>query len=171
MMQQPGRVTMKGKPLRLLGTPPEVGRPAPDFTAVANDLSEVKLSDFRGKVVVICVVPSLDTRVCDLQTRRFNEEAAKLSGDVVILTISMDLPFAQARWCGAAGVEAVQTLSDHRDAGFGTAYGVLIEELRLLGRSVFVVDRVGVLRYVQRVQELANEPDYDEALAAVRKLL
>jgi thiol peroxidase len=117
------------------------------------------------------VVPSLDTPVCDLQTRRFNQEAARLGPDVQILTISMDLPFAQKRWCGAAGIERVTTLSDHREASFGTAYGVLIKELRLLARAVFVVDKDGVVRYVQIVPELSREPDYEAALAAAKAAL
>ncbi len=121
-------------------------------------------------MVIISAVPSLDTPVCDIQTRWFNEEAAKLGPEVEILTISMDLPFAQKRWCGAAGVDRVKTYSDHRDAAFGLAYGVLIKELRLLARAVFVVDKEGVMRYAQLVKELSNEPNYDEVLQAVGKL-
>jgi len=165
-MTQPKKVTMKGNPVELVGSVPEVGQAAPAFIAVGNDLSEVSLSDFAGKTVVIAAVPSLDTKVCDMEARRFNAEAAKL-GDVSILVMSMDLPFAQKRWCGSAGADAVQTLSDHRDASFGRAYGVLIEGLRLLARSVFIVDAGGKIRYVQLVDELMNEPNYDEALAAL----
>jgi thiol peroxidase len=131
----------------------------------------VKLSSFRGKICIICSVPSLDTPVCDMETRRFNEEAGKLGDDVVILTISMDLPFAQKRWCGAAGVDKVITLSDHREGTFGTAYGVLIKELRLLARAVFVVGREGTIQYIQLVKELTEEPDYDTVLDAVNKLI
>ncbi len=160
-------VTMKGKPLTLVGKQVKVGDSAPDFEVLANDLSPVKLSDFRGRVCVISVVPSLDTPVCDIQTRRFNEEAAALGRDVVVLTISMDLPFAQKRWCGAAGIKNVQTLSDHRNAAFGKAFGVLIDELRLLARAVFVVDADGIIRYKQVVEELTSEPDYDAAIGAV----
>jgi len=116
-------------------------------------------------------VPSLDTPVCDLETRRFNQEAATLGPGVAVLTLSMDLPFAQKRWCGAAGVDKVTTLSDHRDASFGAAYGTLIRELRLLARCVFVVDKDGVLRYIQLVKEIAQEPDYAAVLDAVKKLL
>jgi thiol peroxidase len=163
----PGAVTMKGSPLTLLGPLPKVGERAPDFAALGNDLQPVKLSAFRGKKVVISSVPSLDTPVCDLQTRRFNAEAERLGPDVPILTISMDLPFAQARWCGAAGVKNVRTLSDHRDAAFGKAFGLLVEELRLLARAVLIVDRVGIIRYVQLVKEIGQEPDYDAALAAL----
>lgn len=164
-------VTMKGSPLTLVGNEVEVGDSAPDFEVVANDLSPVKFSSFRGKVCIISSVPSLDTAVCDTMTRRFNEEAGNLGDDVVVLTISMDLPFAQERWCGAAGVKNVQTLSDHRDASFGKAFGVLIKELRLLARAVFVVDKEGVVRHIQIVDELTNEPDYEAALKAVKELV
>lgn len=163
-------ITMKGQPLTLLGKGLEVGEPAPDFEVLANDLSPVKLSSLRGKICIISCVPSLDTSVCDTMTRRFNEEAGSLGGDTVVLTISMDLPFAQGRWCGAAGVENVQTLSDHRDASFGSAFGVLIKELRLLARAVFVVDKEGTVRHVQIVNELTNEPDYEAVLKVVRDL-
>lgn len=125
MKERKGLITMKGNLLTLVGNEVKVGQPAPDFEVIANDMSSVKLSSFKGKVCIICSVPSLDTSVCDMETRRFNEEAGKLGSDVVVLTISMDLPFAQKRWCGAAGVKNVQTLSDHRDASFGKGYGVL----------------------------------------------
>ena len=171
MAERAGAVTMKGNPLTLVGNEVKAGQKAPDFTAVDTALTPVALSKFRGKVVVIASVPSLDTSVCDLQTRRFNQEAAGLGDGVQILTISMDLPFAQKRWCGAAGVKDLLTLSDHRDAAFGRAYGVLIKELRLLARAVFVVDRQGVIRYVQLVKEIATEPDYAAALAAVRQVV
>ena len=171
MKERPGAVTFKGNPLTLVGNEPRVGQAAPDFTALANDLAPVTLASLRGKVVVLSSVPSLDTPVCNLQTRRFNEEAGRLGADVAILTLSMDLPFAQARWCGAAGVKHVRTLSDHRDAAFGQAYGLLIKELRLLARAVIVVDRQGVIRYIQGVKELTQEPDYAAALEAVRKIL
>ena len=170
MAERTGVITMKGHPLTLAGQEAKVGDPAPDFEVLANDLSPFKLSSLKGKVVIICAVPSLDTPTCDIETRWFNEEAAKLGPGVEILTISMDLPFAQKRWCGAAGVERVTTYSDHRDAAFGLAYGVLIKELRLLARAVFVVDQAGTLRYVQVVKELANEPNYDEVLAAVSRV-
>lgn len=163
-------ITFKGNPLTLVGTLPKVGKPAPDFEALANDLSPVKLSDLRGKVCVICAVPSLDTPVCDIEVRKFNEQATSLGNDVAVLAISMDLPFAQARWCGAADIEHVQTLSDHRDATFGTAYGILIEELRLLARAIFVVDKEGLIRYIEVVEEMTNEPDYEAALKAVKDL-
>jgi thiol peroxidase len=171
MEERAGVITMKGNPLTLAGKELKVGDPAPDFEALDNDLTPVRLSSFKGKVCVVSAVPSLDTPVCDMETRRFNEEAGTLGSDVRILTISMDLPFAQKRWCGAAGVDKVITLSDHRDASFGTTYGVLIKELRLLGRAVFVLDREGTIRYIQIVKEVTNEPDYDAVLEAVNKLL
>jgi thiol peroxidase len=170
MTEKPNAITLHGNPLTLIGDQIGTGSTAPDATVVSNDLQPVKLSDYRGKIVVICSVPSLDTPVCDMQTRRFNTEAANLGDDVVILTISMDLPFAQARWCGAAGVEQVVTLSDHRDAEFGAAFGLLIKELRLLARSVTVLDREGVVRYYQLVKEVGDEPDYGAALAAIGEL-
>lgn len=173
MPQATATVTLKGNPVTLLGNDAAVGQSSPDCTLVANDLSEFKLSSLKGKKVILSVVPSLDTAVCDLQTKRFNQEAAALGGDVVVLTISMDLPFAQKRWCGAAGVTRVQTLSDYREAAFGKAYGVLIGNpplSRLLARSIFVVDANGVLRYKQIVPEVTTEPKYDEVLAAVKKL-
>jgi thiol peroxidase len=170
MPERSNLVTMGGKPVALLGSQLKVGDVAPDFTAVGNDLKPVTLSQFKGKVVVISAVPSLDTPVCDMETRRFNAEAAKLGPDVVILTVSMDLPFAQKRWCGAAGVDRVVTVSDHRDAAFGMSYGVLIKDLRLLARAVFVVDRQGGIRYIQLVKEVGTEPDYAPVLAAVKEL-
>jgi len=171
MKERTDLVTMKGQSLTLLGSEVRVDQKAPDFEVVANDLSTVRSSSFHGKVCIISSVPSLDTAVCDTQTRRFNEEAIRLGDDVVVLTISMDLPFAQKRWCGAVGVKNVQTLSDHREASFATAFGVLIKELRLIARAVFVVDRDGVIRYIQIVNELANEPCYQSVLDAVRELL
>ena len=171
MEEREGLVTMKGKGLTLLGNEVQVGDIAPDCEVIGKDLTPVRLSSFRDKVCIISSVPSLDTSVCDMMTRRFNEEAVALSENVVVLAISMDLPFAQKRWCGAASIENLQTLSDHRQASFGTAFGVLIKELRLLARAVFVVDKDGVIRYVQIVNELTNEPDYQPVLDAVRELL
>ena len=171
MEERTGIITMKGNPLNLVGSELKVGDAAPDFELLDNDLSPVKLSSFRGKVSVISSVPSLDTPVCDMETRRFNEEAGKLGEDIQILTISMDLPFAHKRWCGTAGVDRVITLSDHRKASFGTAYGVLIKELRLLARAVFVLDRECMIRYIQMVKEVTDEPDYDAVLEAVHKLV
>ena len=171
MNERTGAVLFGGKPATLIGPELRVGDVAPDFAAVGNNLQPVSLSQFKGKVVVIASVPSLDTPVCDLETRRFNAEAAKLGNDVVILTVSMDLPFAQKRWCGAAGVERVITVSDHRDASFGTAYGVLVKDVRLLARSVFVLDRKGVIRYIQLVKDTGTQPDYEPVLEAVKSLL
>lgn len=169
MGQTDATVTFQGQPLTRLGEVPGIGEAAPDCTLLDTDLSEVKLSDFSGKVRILSVVPSLDTPVCDAQTRRFNEAATGLGDDVVVLTISMDLPFAQSRWCAATGVDGVRTLSDHRDAEFGRAYGVLVKELRLLTRAVFVVDREGTVRYVEIVPEITHEPDYESALAAAKE--
>ena len=171
MQERDGIVTMKGNPITLMGTEIHVGDKAPDFVAIDNDLNPVSFDSFRGKVCIVSSVPSLDTPVCDMETRRFNDEAGRLGDDVEILTISMDLPFAQKRWCGAAGVDRVQTLSDHRDAAFGQAYGVLIKGLRLLARAVFVVDKEGTIRYMELVKEIASEPDYDSVLTAVKELV
>ena len=170
MKERKGIVTMKGNPLTLLGNEVRVGDKAPDFEVIDNELSPVRFSSFLGKVCILSAVPSLDTPVCDMETRRFNQEAGHLSSDVTVLTISMDLPFAQKRWCGATGVSRVQTLSDHRDASFGASYGVLIKELRLLARAVFVVDRGGIIQYVELVKEMTEEPDYDAVLTSVKKL-
>ena len=171
MTDRKDQITMKGKPLTLTGNRINPGDKAPFFEVVTNGLSQVRFSTFAGKVCIISSVPSLDTRVCDTMTRRFNEEAGKLGKDVTVLTISMDLPFAQKRWCGSAGIENLQTFSDHRLASFGKAFGVLIEELRLLARAVFVIDRQGIVRYVEIVKELTNEPNYDAALKAAKDLL
>jgi thiol peroxidase len=171
MEERRGAVTLHGNPLTLVGREAALGAAAPDVELLDNDLKPVRISDFKGKVVVVSSVPSLDTPVCDMETRRFNAEAAKLGADVAILTVSTDLPFAQKRWCGAAGVDRVKTLSDHREAAFGAAYGVLIKELRLLARSIFVLDRSGIVRYVQHVKEVSQEPDYGQVIEAVRKLL
>ncbi|MBC9783726.1 thiol peroxidase [Heliobacterium chlorum] len=171
MVERTGIITFQGNPLTLIGPEVKIGEKAPAFTATANDLSPKSFGDFAGKVKLISVVPSLDTPVCDLQTRRFNQEAADLGKDVVILTLSCDLPFAQARWCGAAGVDQVVTLSDHKDVSFGQAYGVLIKELRLLSRAIFVIDKQDRVTYVEYVREITNEPDYNQALAFVKKSL
>lgn len=158
---------MRGNPLTLAGNEVKVGDKAPEFEVIDNSLAPVKPASYPNKILVISSVPSLDTPVCDIETRRFNEEAANLSDEVAILTISMDLPFAQKRWCGAAGVTRLTTLSDHREASFGLGYGVLVKELRLLARAVFVVDRKGIVRHAELVKEIANEPDYDAALKVV----
>ena len=170
-MERTGVATLQGNPLTLLGAELKAGDKAPDFTLNKDLLTEVTLADFEGKVKLISVVPSLDTGVCDAQTRRFNKEAASLGEDVVILTVSVDLPFAQARWCGAAGVDKVITLSDYKNRSFGMAYGVLIKELQLDMRSIFVLDKDNNLVYVEYVKEMSEHPDYEKALAAVRAVL
>ncbi|RXI98552.1 thiol peroxidase [Anaerobacillus alkaliphilus] len=163
-------VTFKGNPITLLGNEVKVGDVAPEFTVLANDLSPVTVEDLKGNVTVISVIPSIDTGVCDAQTRRFNEEAAQLAG-VRIVTISVDLPFAQKRWCGAAGIDNVQTLSDHRELSFGKAFGVAIEELRLLTRSVFVLDTDGKVVYTEYVPEATDHPNYEAAILAAKALV
>ena len=163
-------VTFKGNVMHLEGSQPAVGGKAPDFTLTANDISPRSLKDYAGKVLVLVCVPSLDTPVCDMEVRRFNTEAAAQSDKVRIVAVSRDLPFAQARWCGAAGVTAVETLSDYRTASFAKTYGILIKELDLLARAIFVVGPDGTLAYSQIVTEVAHEPDYAAALEAVKKL-
>jgi len=167
--ERTGAVTMRGNPMTLVGAEIKVGQKAPGFTVVGKGLQPATLDQFKGKVKIISAVPSLDTPVCDAETRRFNVEAAKLPGDVQILTISMDLPFAQARWCGAAGVDKVTPLSDYRGADFGQKYGALIKELHLLARAVFVVDKNDNVTYVEYVKEVTNQPDFEGALNAARK--
>ncbi|MBF0226936.1 MAG: thiol peroxidase [Desulfobacterales bacterium] len=170
MNERQGLITMKGNPFTLIGNVPKIGELAPDFEVINNELQPVKLSSFKGKVCIISSVPSLDTPVCNMQTRRFNKEAVSLSSDTLILTISMDLPFAQVRWCGSSGVDKVITLSDYKNAEFGINYGILIKELRLLARAVYIVDKEGILRFEHLVKEIANEPGYDEILKAVNQL-
>ena len=165
------KVTFKGNPVTLVGPELKVGDAAPEFTVVDTSLTPVTLATYADKIKIISAVPSLDTPVCDTETRRFNQEAAGLPGEVVLLTVSVDLPFAQKRWCGAAGIDKVITLSDYRDRSFGTAYGVLIDELKLLSRSVFVIDQKNTIRYIQHVPEVTQEPDYEAVLAAARELL
>lgn len=170
-MERKGIVTIKGNPLTLIGPEIMVGGKAPDFTTLDKELKPVGLKDFAGKIKVISVTPSLDTPVCDMQARRFNQEAAMMPDEVAILNISMDLPFAISRFCGAAGIDRVKALSDHREASFGAAYGVLTKELRLLARSIFIVDKDNTVKYVQIVPEMTNHPDYEKALEAVKRLL
>jgi thiol peroxidase len=170
MSEKKGVITFKGGPLTLVGPELKVGQKAPDAVLTANDLSAVQISSFAGKIVVLSCVPSLDTPVCDIQTRKFNEKAGQMGGEVVVLTVSMDLPFAQKRWCGAAGVECVKTLSDYKGAQFASAYGLLIKELHLVARAVIVLDKQQVIRYIQIVPEVTTEPDYDAVLQAVKGL-
>ena len=164
-------VTFKGNVMHLEGSQPAVGGKAPDFALTANDMSPRSLKDYAGKVLVLVCVPSLDTPVCDMEVRRFNTEAAAQSDKVRIVAVSRDLPFAQARWCGAAGVQSVETLSDYKERSFGKDYGLLIDELRLLARAIVIVAPDGTVAYTQLVAEVANEPDYDAALAAVKNIL
>lgn len=171
MQERTGIVTFKGNPVTLLGPEIRVGDKAPDFRVVDNALAPVTLADFKGKIKIISSVPSLDTPVCDRETRRFNDEAAKLPGNVVVLTVSLDLPFAQKRWCAAAEADRVKVLSDYQDRSFAAAFGVLIKELKLLSRSVFVVDEKDAVRYVQHVKEIGSEPDYDAVLGVVKELI
>lgn len=164
-------VTFQGKTLHLEGELPVVGAQAPAFTLVANDLSERRLRDFLGNPLVLASVPSLDTPVCDIEGRRFNEEAAKLSDELKIAVVSCDLPFAQARWCAGAGIKNLVTLSDYRERDFGRHYGVLIKELALLARAVFVIDKSGILTYCQLVPEITNQPDYESVFEAIKKVI
>ncbi len=170
-MERPNAVTFLGNPLTLVGKELKSGDQAPDATLVKQDLSTVNLSDYFGKVLLISVVPSLDTGVCSAQTKRFNEEASRLPDAVRVLTVSMDLPFAQKRFCGAENIDKIEVLSDHREVSFGQAYGTLVKELRIESRAVFVIDPQGIIRYVEYVPEITNHPNYDVALQAVRALL
>ena len=167
-MERPGATTLKGNPLTLIGPELKAGDTAPDFTAVDNSLKPVTLKDTAGKVRIFSVVPSLDTPVCDAQTKKFNEEAANLPG-VEIYTVSMDLPFAQKRWCGAFGVDKVKMLSDHKDASFGANYGTLIKDHRIESRAIFVLDPQNRIRHAEYVKEVADFPNYEAALSAARE--
>jgi thiol peroxidase len=162
-------VTFAGNPLTLLGNEIKVGDIAPDFTAVGAGLIPVKLSDFAGKTIIIAAYPSVDTSVCAAQNRRFNAELNQLN-DVVVLSVSCDLPFAQSRFCAAEGLENIKTISDHKDLDFGEKYGFVIKELRLLARGTVVIDKSGVVRYIEYVPEVTNEPDYESAIAIVKGL-
>ncbi len=171
MEKNQNKVTFKGEPITLLGNEIKEGDKAPDFTALDNGLNPKKLSDYKGKVKILSVFPSVDTSVCSKQNRKFNEEAAGLTDDIVILAISNDLPFALGRFCDAEGIDKVTTLSDHKDVDFGTKYGFLIEEMRLLARGVVVVDQNDQVRHVEYVPEIGNEPDYESALDAAKQLV
>lgn len=164
-------VTFQGTTMHLEGKLPQIGAKAPDFSLVATDLKMFSLQDYQGKTLVLATVPSLDTPVCDLEGRHFNQEASLLSPKVQIVIVSRDLPFAQARWCGAVGADRVQTLSDYRDGAFGRDYGVMIEELKLLARAVFVVNEAGILVYSQVVPEITNPPAYEPVMEAIKKSL
>jgi thioredoxin-dependent peroxiredoxin len=171
MNEKKGVITFKGNPFTLLGPELKTGDKAPDFTVVDNGLAPVTLASYKGKIKVISAVPSLDTPVCDTETRRFNLEAAAFPENVVVLTVSLDLPFAQKRWCGAAGIDRVTTLSDYQERSFAGAYGVLIKELKLLARAVFIIDATDTIRYIQIVPEVTSEPDYAALIGAVKSLL
>ena len=166
-MERPGATTMRGNPLTLVGPELKPGDAAPDFNLVDGSLKPVTLRDTGNHVRIISVIPSLDTPVCDAQTKRFNEEAAKLQG-VDIITVSMDLPFAQKRWCGAFGVDKVKMLSDHKEASFGSNYGTLIKDLRIESRAIFVIDPENKIRHAEYVKEVADFPNYEAALTAAR---
>ncbi len=170
-MERNDFVTFAGNQVALLGNALKVGDKAPDFKAIDKNLKEIKLSDFDGKIKIISVAPSLDTTVCNLQAIRFNEEAAKLPPDVVIINITVDLPFAISRFCSATGVDRIKVLSDHRDVSFGNAYGVLMKGPRLLSRAVFIVDRKNIIQYIQIVKEVSQHPDYDSVLLEIKKLI
>lgn len=165
------KVTMKGNPVTLAGNEVNIGDDAPNVTLTANDLSDYQLSSLKGKTVILSVVPSLDTGICDLQSKRFNKEAADLGDAVKIVTISMDLPFAQKRWCTDTGSDNLMFLSDHKTGAFGEAYGLIVKGARLLARAVMIVDANGILRYRQIVPEIATEPNYDEVLAALKQIV
>ena len=169
-VERTGAVTFKGNPLTLMGEAIHVGDKAPDFAVLAGDLSEVNLDTDGGKVRLVLSVPSLDTPVCDQETKKFSDKGAQFPDNVVVYTISCDLPFAQNRWCGTAGVENVKTLSDHRDMSFAQAYGTWVKELRLLSRAVFVIDANDVVQYVEYVPEIGEHPNYDAAVDAVNKI-
>ena len=171
MEKRTGVVTFAGNPIALLGKEVKVGDKAPAFTLLDNGLGEETLADYAGKVKVISVVPSLDTGVCDAQTRWFNQNVSKLGENVVVLTVSVDLPFAQKRWCGAAGIDQVETLSDHRDLSFGENYGFILEGLRLLSRGIVVIDKDDVVRYVEYVPEVTSAVNFDAAEAATKELV
>lgn len=163
-------VTFKGNPVELSGTPPQVGNEAPAFTLVGSDMSPVNLSDSKGKVRIISVVPSVDTPVCSIQTARFNKALDTLPDSVVAYTVSVDTPFAQKRWCAAEGAEKIQLLSDYKGNTFGQSWGLYIQDLGLLARSVFVVDKDGKVAYAELVPEIAQEPNYEGALAKAKEL-
>ncbi|MCK9857142.1 thiol peroxidase [Paenibacillus sp. ATY16] len=169
--ERTGVAAFKGNPITLIGPEVKVGDQAPDFTVNKSLVDSVSLKDFAGKVKLISVVPSIDTGVCDAQTRRFNEEAASLGENVMVLTVSVDTPFAQSRWCGAAGVDKVVMLSDFKSHDFGQAYGVYIKEFGLDMRSIFVIDANDKVQYVEYLSEMTEHPNYEQAINAVKALV
>ena len=166
-IERSGAVTMKGKPITLIGPEIKAGQKAPNFLVQAIDLSDAGLNDFKGKIKLIASVPSVDTPVCDMEIKHFNEEASRISRDAVVIFVSMDLPFAQKRFCLAAEIDNVKTFSDHRLADFGSNYGVLIKDMRLLSRAIFIIDKDDMVRYVEYVKENGSQPDFDKALKAL----
>ena len=171
MSEIKNKVTFKGNPVTLVGNEVKAGDVAPDFTVLSAELKEVKLSDYKGKVVVIAVFPSVDTGVCALQLSRFNQEAANFGDDVQLLSISVDLPFALGRYCADKGIKNALTTSDHKELDFGTKYGFVIKELRLLSRGTVIVDKDGIIRYVEYVPEIGEHPDYEKALEVIKGLV
>jgi thiol peroxidase len=170
-MERPNGTTFKGNPLTLIGPEIRVGDKAPAFTARSQDLKPFTLDDTRGKIRLFSAVPSLDTPVCDVETRRFNLEAAGFGDKVEIVTVSVDLPFAQKRWCGAAGIDKIKVVSDYYDQSFSRGFGTLIKELHLSSRAVFIVDGEDTVRYVEYVPDMTNHPDYEAALSALKELI
>ncbi len=171
MIERNDVVSLKGNPITLLGYEVKIGDKTPDFFVVDNELNPIQFAkDYKGKKCLIISVPSLDTSVCDLETRRFNKEAENMDNDLAILVISMDLPFAQKRWCGAAGIERLKTLSDYQQASFGAAFGILIKEIKLLARAIFLIDQSGTIKYIQIIKEVTSEPYYEEVLDAIKSL-
>jgi len=170
MIERNNAVTKHGEPITLVGPEIKAGQKAPDFKLLDIGWKAVSLADSKGKTRLVSVVPSLDTKVCDLQTQRFELEAASVPGNVVMYTVSMDLPFAQERYCGAHAITKLKTLSDHMDASFGTGYGVLIKEMRLLSRSIFIIGADDNVKYVEYVKDISTHPDYDKALKALREI-
>jgi len=165
------KVTLGGKELTLEGNCLKTGDKAPNFTLADNDLNPKTLSDFNQKTIILSTVPSLDTPTCDLETKTFNNKAAELSDDIIILTVSKDLPFAQKRWCAARGVDKVITLSDYKGSDFSKNYGVLIKELNLLTRAIYIIDKKGIIRYKQFVEEVSKEPNYEEVISSAKKIV
>jgi thiol peroxidase len=170
MNERKGIITFQGNPLTLIGPELKVGDRAPDFVLLDGELKEFRLKDAAGMVKVISVTPSLDTPVCDMQARRFNQEASRLGPDIIVMNVSMDLPFAISRFCAAAGIERVRAFSDHREATFGNAYGVLVKELRLLARAVFIIDKKDIIQYREIVSEITDLPDFDTALSGINRI-
>jgi thiol peroxidase len=170
MQERKNIITFQGNPLTLVGPEVKVNQKAPDFEILSNDLKQFTMKDFQDKIKVICCVPSLDTPVCDLEIKRFNEEAAKFSKNILIIFVSMDLPFAQGRFCQSFKIDRVKTFSDHAQATFGLHYGALIKELRLLTRAIFVIDHQNIVRYVEYVPEITHQPDYVKALEALQAI-